>query len=527
MKPGWLTSRTSSVERFLWARLPLVSGSPTVNGSLADGRYLTALPGPGVIAPLAGFGVGFAVGWQRPETQITYTYSILWLGLMVAVAAFGAHVGWWITVGFVLGDLTLRDPIPWFFQRELEWMTGTRLVTYIVLWALLVYIPYAASVIPVNATRVLRVPAREAAVARAVALPVLASVFTWLWTEVTPVLIRPLFTSGGQGVAVEAISPLQNHGGRLVAVAAIAAVARVLLEFVAFSYGGRPVPSYPAAAVGRGSALVFAGFAAFLLLAHRPAYGYRDPAFPTWTFAHGALFWLAFLFLLAAFTLGTATAFARGASAPSTVRSPGSIVAACSAAAAAFCIAALATKNGIDFEGYPSAYADGGLLALVAVALVGLGGLAMMRDEGLGLSVPIPASTLSVAGRLAGWAAKAALLTVLFYGFIATLTEAAIIFAIAFAGLAWRGLVAPQIPRYSEVLNRIPVLIRLVVCFVVAYFATRGLVTDAFNEGQSSLRAFNEGQTSFRAYLYGLAISFGLAALLLPERPRPLVRSRP
>ena len=487
-----------------------------MSGTLADGRYLTALPGLGVIAPLAGFGVGLAVGWQRPEDQLTYTYSLLWLGLMVAVAGFGAHVGWWAAAGFVLGDLTLRGPIPWLFESDLEWITGTRLVTYVVLWALLVYIPYAASVIPVNAARVLRVPMKEAAVARAVTLPVLAGLFTWLWTEVTPILIRPLFTSGGHGIPVEAIAPLQTHGGRLVVVAAVAAVARVLLEFVAFRYGGRPVTTPRGDAFGKGGVLVFGGFAAFLLVAYRPGYGYSGSSGAPFSFAHGGLFWIALLFLLSAFTLGAATALARGKLAPTAVREPGRIVAICSAAAAGFCMMALATKSGIDFKGSPSAYADGGFLALVAVGVVGLGGVTMMRDEGIGRPIPLSAFTASVAGRLAGLAAKAALLTVLFYGFIATLTEAAIVFALMFAGLTWRGLIAPGIPRYSELLNDIPVLLRLVICFVVVYFATRGLISDAFDEGQ----------TSFRAYIYGLAISIGLAALLLPGRSPPGFRSR-
>lgn len=112
--------------------------------------------------------------------------------------------------------------------------------------------------------------------------------------------------------------------------------------------------------------------------------------------------------------------------------------------------------------------------------------------------------------------AQALLVTLLAAGVLATVGQGVIFFAVVAGGLILRGLLLPRIPGLARAVNVVPVLIRLVVLFVVAYLISRWRVGAAYNAQAHELTSFAE--TAALAILAS-------AVLLIARQPRPWLPS--
>jgi hypothetical protein len=497
----------------VWLRLPAMPrGSPTARLILADGAYLLSWPALSLAAPIAALGIGLGVGWQRPDDQAVYTFSLLLLGLMVAISGLGAQLGCWATIGYGFGDLILRDYEPLFGAptNAFDWFKElrlSRLITYGVLWGLLAFATVAASVLPSALTRGLRIPPDRAWTVRLVLLPSVLAGLAYAWTKVTPYLIRPFYTFSDVSPDPRAIQPLQQHGLRIVGVAVAASFARLALEWLA---GRRRVSLQPirgAQPAGRPLILLVGGFVFFLICAFGlPAY----VASGTPNFAHSPFFWLGFVGLLG--TLALCLAPPRRFRLPAPVRLS---AAGLGATATALLAAALLTKGGLEggFLAPTYTYADGGILATLAAGVVAIGALLLTLEErAASLRAKVEQRSrvlLPLVGRTARAALQTTLLLLALAGLLTTRAEEATLGAAFFALFLWRGVAAPLIPFYARLIERIPLPLRIGVVVAVSYLVARPLVKDALETGE----------TGFRPYLVGIGVSLALGALLLPRPP--------
>ncbi len=211
--------------------------------ALADGAYLGAFPRGGASTPAIALALGVALGWLRPHDWTTFTYSVAMLALMVAVSELGAGLGAWLWLGWVVGDFVLfHHPV------ETSYRGGVILailrertplvLSYLQLAVLVVLIPLAS-----GRLRAELVPRKAPPAARPAGTPlwmvewpqtatqcVVATLLTYSWTVVEPMLIRPVFVWPHGGIPVTAIASLQQRGWSLAIVAAATVIGRMHLE---------------------------------------------------------------------------------------------------------------------------------------------------------------------------------------------------------------------------------------------------------------------------------------------------------
>jgi hypothetical protein len=227
----------------LWAFLPGRSWprAPGLGLALSDGGWLRATPGLGVAGPAVAVLVGLWRGGWRPAEEITYSYSLAWLCLLLVVALAGCGVAVWLWSGFILGDLLVFEhpPVGSFFEPATPWAWLVEfwlphLIAYLLLAVLLLGSPLVALLARGSVTGLLAAGStRTRVVAGAVTAAVAAGVQAGLWTQAYPLLIRPLWTwrahDGGPDAA--AITPVQQHALLLGAVAAVAAAGWAVASF--------------------------------------------------------------------------------------------------------------------------------------------------------------------------------------------------------------------------------------------------------------------------------------------------------
>jgi hypothetical protein len=246
----------------LWSRLPaqVRRGWLTLGVVLGDGGYLRAWPPLAVGAPAGALLLGLLLGAVHPGA--VYTYSFVVVALMVLVAGFGAALGFWTWVGFVLADLVVSDrsTLPAFasYYPAGQALTDAYLpllMSYLLLASLLVLGPVLAAGFAARTARVLRgAPALRKAAGYAVYVVVLG-VFTYAWGQATPFMIRPLWSFAGSVPDTAAVQPIQANTGWLALVAALAGIGRAVLSTLA---ARRPVsrPAPVAAPAGTRAGIV-------------------------------------------------------------------------------------------------------------------------------------------------------------------------------------------------------------------------------------------------------------------------------
>lgn len=233
-----------------WIRIPLFVMqriSRSLGLPLLDGVYLAAWPAVAALAPPLALLLGLFLGWLRFAPGDTFTWSITVMAVMVVVSGFGAALGVWLWLGYVIGDFFFfKHPVSAYNHTLLGEILHVRvplLQTYILLAALLVFIPFLSAKLQAQINGHWRQQPRQARTRVAVGVTaLLQGLLVFVWTQVAPILNGPLYTwsrygkfsrQGYVGPPVEAMRPLVTMWGVLVVLAALAGGARVLLHYAA------------------------------------------------------------------------------------------------------------------------------------------------------------------------------------------------------------------------------------------------------------------------------------------------------
>lgn len=212
-----------------WTRVPLLGQrlSAGLGVALADGYFVTAIPGLGAVAPYLALACGGAIGSLSLGYDSVFTQSLLLLMAVAALGSLSAGLGAAFVAGFAVGD---------FFMANTEWGFSTLLtlrvpllLSYALLAALASALPVLARLILADIPKVQRLPATSAFVVAGTLNVLTATAFTFLWVNAAPVIIRPLYTWRGGTPPVSAVAPLQGQGQWIVRAAVAALLARLVL----------------------------------------------------------------------------------------------------------------------------------------------------------------------------------------------------------------------------------------------------------------------------------------------------------
>jgi hypothetical protein len=229
-------------EDALWASLPgrLWPRVPGLALLLADGGWLRARRGLGLVVPLLAFLLGLWRGAARPAAELTYGYSVVWLLVLLVVALIGSAVAAWLLLGFVLGDLFFFDhpATGFFFDQPSLWDSARQflvphLLSYVLLAVLLMGTPLVALLARGSVSGLLaQAPWRLRVGLAAAAAAVVAGLQAGLWTQAYPLLIRPLWTWHERLRApdVAGIAPIQENPIWVGLVAGLAAAGWAVLS---------------------------------------------------------------------------------------------------------------------------------------------------------------------------------------------------------------------------------------------------------------------------------------------------------
>ena len=243
------TNLSGRLIRVWWGWLPRATSrkSRVLGAAFLDGRYLINWSNVAAYAPLAALIIGVVVGLSRSYSEETFTFSLFWMSVMLAVSAFSAALGVWVTVGYGTADFLRHVSTNAFMGSAFDKLAfaGALAISYVLLAMLLIFVPLVSQGLCRNTLQPLDAYLRRRSFGTAALLllsivlyPLIQSALVYAWTQNVPTLIRPIYTWRGFQPPVPAISPLQDNGSVLVALAGVLAVIRVILEF-------RPVEAGP------------------------------------------------------------------------------------------------------------------------------------------------------------------------------------------------------------------------------------------------------------------------------------------
>lgn len=262
---------------FLWDRLPraVERWSDLLGAALRDGSEITRWPQLAVLLPAAALMAGLVVGVARPASDDTYTYSVLWVGPLLAAATLGAAMGFWAWAGYAIGDFLfyhhaqfIAEPIGHIWQE----MIPLFVIGNLLLFALLVAMPLAVSDLRRRALGRVREPKVRLAVGFAARVAA-ALVLSAIWVSSARVLIRPLFLWHAAAAPVAAIETLHAN---LVVLLVIALAGSIAREVVVQRSAPESALAGPEAAQGPSGAILvrararpptLVGFLKFVLVA--------------------------------------------------------------------------------------------------------------------------------------------------------------------------------------------------------------------------------------------------------------------
>ena len=224
--------------QFWWIRLPHMARRLSVQALLVlvDGLFISVWPRVAtVLSPLALI-LGLLFGAFHPFFRVVFSESWPVLILAVLLGVFSGHLGAMFLVGFAFGDFFLFHT-DWTFPGGLFQNLLRVRVPLLIEYGLLAFMTTGISLATKTLLMQLRPPQRLPRQTR-VALAVvghlgLTLLLVYLWMQVVPILIRPVFTWPGGGPSVEAMEKLQFRGWVLLVVAGLASLGRSgLLQLV-------------------------------------------------------------------------------------------------------------------------------------------------------------------------------------------------------------------------------------------------------------------------------------------------------
>lgn len=182
--------------QFVWNIFPerIARISPFFGMVLQDGRYISSIPFVGSSIGLFGLLLGLASGLADRQ-GLPYTENLWMLAAMMALGILSGHAGLWAFAGFLIADAfglvgqTPRD----------SWLglMSSVLISWLFLFQLLVGLPYAAN-------QLCRMKGRLQFL-NGLAAALLVACFAELWSRLSMVTLRPLFTWQGVEAPLELV----------------------------------------------------------------------------------------------------------------------------------------------------------------------------------------------------------------------------------------------------------------------------------------------------------------------------------
>jgi hypothetical protein len=221
--------RLNELDELLWATIPtrLVTRFPRLRGVAADGHALLAFPGAASAALIFVTIVGVLVGTFGLGFTDVYTESLTLIGAAACIGAFSGQLGAAFVVSFAASDFFLQHR-SWslrtvyggaeLFRSGLLGNLGRirvpLLISYALLWMVVVAVPRLPRVILSGVARARLLPPVFAFVISTGLICALTYFLVGIWTDFTPMLIRPVFTwrSPDSNPSTIAIFPLQRQG---------------------------------------------------------------------------------------------------------------------------------------------------------------------------------------------------------------------------------------------------------------------------------------------------------------------------
>lgn len=218
-----------------WIRLPQSARRLALRPVLAlvDGLFIAVWPRiAAVLSPLALL-LGLLFGALHPGFDRVFSESWPVLILAVMLGVFSAHLGAFFLAGFALGDFFLFHTA-WAYRGSLIGGLVNVRLPLLIEYSLLAFMTTGIALATKSLLAQLR-PAQSVPRDMQVLLAAgghlgLTLLFVYLWMQVVPILIRPVFTWPGGSPSIQAMQILQQAGWPLLLVAALASLARMGLQ---------------------------------------------------------------------------------------------------------------------------------------------------------------------------------------------------------------------------------------------------------------------------------------------------------
>jgi hypothetical protein len=225
----------------IWVDFPLFLRRISAGLAVAttDGLYLAAIPVVGLLAPILALAAGVWIGINHPGFNKVFTESLPLLSLVAAVGAASGACGFYLAIGFALGNLQNLPNIPsrYLWTSDLTFY-GSFALIYLLFAFLSVGVPIAAKSLAADFILPDRVPRWIRALVALSALIGLNALLVFVWAMSAPLLIRPLYTAGGFYPDWEPYVPLQKNWPTIMLAAACAAAARAVIQVALASRQG-------------------------------------------------------------------------------------------------------------------------------------------------------------------------------------------------------------------------------------------------------------------------------------------------
>ena len=222
--------------RLWWVRVPALLGrlSGLLTSLTADGAYLRGWPAVAALAPIGCLLLGLAGGWTHFSggyNALSYTNSLLLMTLFTALSGLGGGLGFWLLIGYMVGDFALFKHGEYMGSPSAQIMARLALpIAYMLLGKLLILAPVVSRGLRLQLLARLKLTGTVGTIAHAGAQGVLQSALVWVWVQAAPTLIRPIYTWRGGAPTSEAMAPLQDSGMVLVILALLMGLLRVVVE---------------------------------------------------------------------------------------------------------------------------------------------------------------------------------------------------------------------------------------------------------------------------------------------------------
>ena len=218
-----------------WIRLPQAARRVAVRPVLVlvDGLFIAVWPRvAALLSPLALI-LGLLFGALHPGFGEVFSQSWPVLILAVLLGVFSGHLGALFLVGFAFGDFFLFHR-EWAFRGSLISNLFNIRVPLLIEYGLLAFMTTGIALATKSLLAQLRPPQslpRQARILLAIAGHFgLTLLFVYLWMQVVPILIRPVFTWPGGSPPVDAMEILQQQGWPLLVIAGMASLGRMGLQ---------------------------------------------------------------------------------------------------------------------------------------------------------------------------------------------------------------------------------------------------------------------------------------------------------